>query len=195
MKNTSEPFSKEDAKKAAEIISAGGIIVYPTDTVWGIGCDATNPEAVEKVYRIKKRDSTRAMIILVDNENKVDYYVNDAPEVAFELFEVSEKPLTIILPNARNLASNLPAKDGSIAIRICSDAFCREIIRICKKPLVSTSANFSGDPTPENFSQINPDILKAADYVCTHRQDDMRKAVPSSIISLGSGGQVKIIRN
>ena len=185
---------EEDIKKACEILSTGGIILYPTDTVWGIGCDATNEEAVKRIYEIKQRADSKSMLVLLDSSAKIDYYVSDFQNVAFDLTELSDKPLTIIYSGAKNLASNLVAEDGSIGIRITRENFSKELCRRFKKPVVSTSANISGKPSPANFHEIESSIINAVDYVVNYRQDDITKSKPSSIIKLDKGGVVKIIR-
>ncbi len=184
----------DDLKKALEVLQDGGTILYPTDTVWGIGCDATHPEAVKKVYQIKQREDSKSMLVLVDSEVRLERYVAEVPEVAWQLIEVADKPMTLIYPGAKNLAANLIAPDGSIGIRLVKDDFCRQLIQRLKKPIVSTSANISGQPTPAGFDQIAPEILRAVDYVVTWRQDDPTAAQPSSIIAVGLGGQIRIIR-
>jgi L-threonylcarbamoyladenylate synthase len=184
----------DDLKKAVEVLQNGGIILYPTDTIWGIGCDATNEKAVQKIYEIKKREDSKSMLVLMENINLLERYVDEIPEVAFDLIELSEKPVTIIYDGAKNLAKNLIASDGSIGIRISSENFTRQLIQRFKKPIVSTSANISGDPSPANFSGINDKIKSSVDYVVKYRQDDFKKSVASSIIKLGKGGEVKIIR-
>ena len=185
---------QEDIKKACQVLYEGGVILYPTDTVWGIGCDATNPEAVRRVYEIKKRQDTKALLVLVDSSVKVDFYVRDVPEVAWDLIDLADKPLTIIYNQARNLAPNLIAEDGSIGIRVTNEDFSRRLCQRFRKAIVSTSANISGEPTPSNFSEISEDVKALVDYIVEYRQDDMSRPKPSSIIKLGSGGEVKIIR-
>ena len=185
---------EEDIKKACEMLSKGGIIVYPTDTIWGIGCDATNEEAVKKIYAIKQRADSKSMLVLLDSSAKLDYYISDFPDIALELIELSDKPLTIIYSGAKNLASNLIAEDGSIGIRITQESFSKELCRRFKKPIVSTSANISGKPSPANFSEIESAITGTADYVVNYRRNDLTKSKPSSIIKLDTGGVVKIIR-
>lgn len=185
---------QEEVKKACEILSQGGIILYPTDTIWGIGCDANNEEAVEKVYRIKQRTDSKSMLVLLDTTAKLDYYVADFPDIALDLIELSEKPLTIIYDGARNLAPNLIASDGSIGIRITKEAFSQRLCQALRRPLVSTSANISGQPSPANFSEISEEVLAAVDYVVDYRREDKTKSKPSGIIKLGKGAQVKIIR-
>ncbi len=172
----------------------GGVILYPTDTVWGIGCDATNEEAVRRVYEIKKRADSKALLVLVDTPVKVDFYVKDVPDVAWELMEVADKPLTIIYSGARNLAPNLLAEDGSIGIRVTDELFSKRLCQQFRKAVVSTSANVSGQPGAANFSEISDEIKSAVDYVVGYRQDDMGRPKPSSIIKLDKGGVIKIIR-
>lgn len=185
---------KEDIEKACEVMFNGGIILYPTDTIWGIGCDATNPEAVKRVYEIKKRIDSKALITLVDSPAKVNAYVQDMPEIAWDLIEFATKPLTIIYDKARNLAENLLAEDGSAGIRVTNEPFSKDLCMRFKKPIVSTSANISGEPSPQNFSEVSNEIISAVDYVVKYRQDEKAKAAPSSIIKLGNKGEVKIIR-
>lgn len=184
----------DDLKNALEVLQNGGIILYPTDTIWGIGCDATNEAAVQKIFQIKKREDSKSMLVLMENANLLERYVEEVPEVAYDLIELSEKPVTIIYDGARNLAKNLIASDGSIGIRITSENFTRQLIQRLKKPIVSTSANVSGEPSPANFSEISDEIKSAVDYVVQYRQDDHTESVASSIIKLGRGGEVKIIR-
>lgn len=185
---------EDDIKKACEIMQAGGIILYPTDTIWGIGCDATNEEAVKKVYKIKKRADSKALIVLVGNIQKVDFYVRNIPEIAWDLIELADKPLTIVYSDARNLASNLLAEDGSVGIRVTHEDFSKKLCERFKKAIVSTSANISGVPAPANFSEISDEIKNAVDYIVGYRQDDTSKPAPSSVIKLEAGGVVKILR-
>lgn len=175
-------------------MAEGGVILYPTDTIWGLGCDATNPEAVRRVYEIKQRADSKAMLVLVDSSVKVDFYVDDVPDVAWDLIELSDKPLTIIYSGARNLAPNLLAEDGSVGIRVTQEKFSHQLCQRFRKAIVSTSANVSGRPSPANFSEISEDIKSLVDYVVTYRQDDMSRPAPSSIIKLGKGGVIDIIR-
>ncbi len=184
----------EEIKKASEILRKGGVILYPTDTIWGIGCDATNEEAVKRVYAIKQRQDSKSMLVLIDSTAKLDFYVEDLPEIALDLIELSDKPLTIIYSGARNLAPNLVAQDGSVGIRVTQEAFSRELCRQFRKPVVSTSANISGQPAPSNFSEINDEIIRSVDYVVDYRRNETAQSRPSSIIQLGTGGLVKIIR-
>lgn len=175
-------------------MNEGGVILYPTDTIWGIGCDATNEEAVRRVYQIKQRSDSKAMLVLVDSPVKVDFYVQDVPEVAWDLIEVADKPLTIIYSGARNLASNLIAEDGSVGIRVTNEEFSKRLCQQFRKAIVSTSANISGQPSPKNFSEISEEVKSAVDYIVGYRQEEMSNPKPSSIIKLGKGGVIKIIR-
>lgn len=184
----------EDIKKACQVMNDGGVILYPTDTIWGIGCDATNQQAVQRVYEIKQRMDSKAMLVLVDSAVKVDFYVDDVPSVAWDLIELADKPLTIIYSSARNLAPNLLAEDGSVGIRVTSENFSRQLCQRFRKAIVSTSANISGQPSPANFAQISEEIKLAVDYIVSYKKDDMSTPKPSSIIKLGKGGVINIIR-
>ncbi len=175
-------------------MEAGGIILYPTDTIWGIGCDATNEEAVRRVYEIKQRSDSKAMLVLVDSPVKVDFYVQNVPEVAWDLIELADKPLTIIYSGARNLAANLLAEDGSVGIRVTNEAFSKKLCQQFRKAIVSTSANISGRPSPANFSEISEEVKSAVDYVVDYRRNETGHPKPSSIIKLDAGGVVKVIR-
>ena len=186
--------SKEDIRRAVEVMNQGGVILYPTDTIWGLGCDATNPEAVKRIYEIKQRTDAKALISLVDSETKVQFYVKEVPEIAWDVMELSEKPMTVVFDGGRNLAPNLLAEDGSVAIRITKEAFSKELCMRMKRAVVSTSANISGQPAPRCFSEISEEIKKAVDYICTSRQDEPPTQTASSIIKLGAGGEVTIIR-
>lgn len=183
-----------DIKKACEVMQNGGIILYPTDTIWGIGCDATNEVAVKRVYEIKKRIDNKALIVLVNSPAKIDFYVSHVPDIAWDLIEVADKPLTVVYSNARNLASNLLAEDGSVGIRITKEPFSHKLCERFKKAIVSTSANISGMPSPSNFSEISEEIKDAVDYIVEYRQDDTTHPSPSSVIKLEEGGIVKILR-
>lgn len=185
---------EEEIQHCLEVLRKGGIILYPTDTVWGIGCDAKNEKAVQRIYEIKKRADSKSMVILVNREDELNKYVREVPAVAWDLLEMSEKPLTIIYDNAGSLAPGVLAADGSAAIRVTKDVFCNKLVYKFGKPIVSTSANRSNQPTPLNFSEISDEIKNAVDYVVKYRQNDMQKAQPSQIISLKSNGQIKIIR-
>jgi len=184
----------DDIVKAVEVLRSGGIILYPTDTIWGIGCDATNAAAVKRIYEIKQRQDTKSMLVLMENPNLLNSYISEVPEIAWELIEVADTPLTIIYPGAKNLAANLLANDGSIGIRITNEAFTQQLIQRFRKPVVSTSANISGQKSPQNFAEISEDIKKAVDFTVKFRQDDLSKSTPSGIIKLGVGGQVEVIR-
>jgi L-threonylcarbamoyladenylate synthase len=185
---------QEEIKKIVEVLRAGGVILYPTDTVWGLGCDATNENAVKRIFEIKKRDDAKAMLVLIDNPAKLQSFLEEVPDMAWDLIELSEKPLTIIYPQAKNLASNLIAEDKTIGIRVTKETFSRNLCAQFRKPIVSTSANVSGNATPSNFSQITDEIKSAVDYVVSFRQDDVSKPKPSSIIKLGKGGLFELVR-
>ena len=172
----------------------GGVILYPTDTIWGIGCDATNEDAVRRVYEIKQRQDSKAMLVLVDSSVKVDFYVQDVPEVAWDLIVLADKPLTLIYSGARNLAANLLAEDGSVGIRVTNEDFSKRLCQQFRKAVVSTSANISGQPSPRNFSEISEEVKSAVDYIVGYRQEEMSNPKPSSIIKLDKGGVIKIIR-
>jgi L-threonylcarbamoyladenylate synthase len=184
---------EKDIEQCLQVLKSGGLILYPTDTIWGIGCDATNAEAVEKVYKLKKRSDEKAMIVLVASEKDVLNHVA-APDLrVFDHLEKTIKPTTVIYDGAIGLAENLIGKDGSIAIRICSEIFCKHLIKRFRKPIVSTSANISGQPVAKNFSEIAGDIKKGIDYIVSYRQDDETIAGPSSVIKWENGA-VTIIR-
>ena len=184
----------DDIKKACEVMRAGGVILYPTDTVWGIGCDATNPEAVKRVYDIKRREDSKSMLVLVDTDAKVSLYVKEVPSVAWDLIELTTKPLTIVFDGAKNLAENLVALDGSIGIRVTSEEFSRQLCYRFRKAIVSTSANISGQPTPRSFAEISEEIKGAVDYIVSYRQREKGGAKPSSIIRMDVKGNIQIIR-
>ena len=185
---------EEDLERACDIVRKGGIILYPTDTIWGIGCDASNAEAVQRIYDLKQRSDTRSMLVLIDSPEYLPHYVREMPDIARDLIELSVKPLTIIYSGAQNVAPNLIAPDGSLGIRITREAFSQQLCRRMKSPLVSTSANISGQPAPANFSEIESEILRGVDYVVHYRQQEKQKNQASSIIQLGEGGIVKVIR-
>ena len=197
-------YEKEDLQEALRVLREGGVIVYPTDTVWGIGCDATNAEAVKKIYALKQREDSKSMLVLLDSPAKLNYYIADIPDSAWALLEVADtdgneendevKPLTIIYPNARNLAPNLVAEDGSIGIRITGEPFSKALCEQLRHPIVSTSANISGHPTAHFFHEIEEAILDGADYVCQFRRNDDCPHEPSSIIKINNDGSFKIIR-
>lgn len=185
---------EDDIRNAVEVLRKGGVILYPTDTVWGIGCDATNAEAVKRVYEIKRRDDSKALICLVDSDARLQRYVRNVPDVAWQLIDAVVKPTTIILDNAVNLAPNLIADDGSIGIRITKEPFSHELCYRFQKALVSTSANISGEPAAQNYGDISEEILDAVDYVCYSRRQEHKPHTPSSIIKLTADGEVTVIR-
>jgi L-threonylcarbamoyladenylate synthase len=168
--------------------------LYPTDTIWGIGCDATNEKAVEKIYQIKKREDSKSMLVLMENPALLERYVTEVPEIAWDLIEIATTPLTIIFSKAKNLAKNLIAENGSIGIRFTKEAFSSQLLQRFRRPLVSTSANISGEKSPAYFDEISEEIRNQVDYVVEYRQDDNTPSQPSSIIKLGVGGQIEIIR-
>jgi L-threonylcarbamoyladenylate synthase len=185
---------KDEVNKALKIIQDGGIILYPTDTIWGIGCDATNTEAVKKIYHLKQREESKSMIILLDVDNKLQSYVSEVPDIAYELIEYAENPLTIVMPGAKNVSPALIANDGSIGVRVTKHPFCQQLIQRLRKPLVSTSANISGQPSPEYFSKINPDIIEGVDYVVDLEQHSTEIKRPSTIMRLAPNGGFEFIR-
>lgn len=189
-------YDKSDLQAALKVLREGGVILYPTDTVWGIGCDATNAEAVARVYEIKKRADSKAMLVLLDGAGKLQGYMEKVPETAWMLLEANEgqRPMTIIYPQAKNLAPNLLADDGSVGIRITEEPFSKALCEQLRRPLVSTSANISGEPAAKNFSEISLEILEAVDYVCLFRRDDNSPAQPSSIIKIDDKERIHIIR-
>src|SRR3978361_93998 len=164
---------KDEVAKALKVIQDGGIILYPTDTIWGIGCDATNTEAINKIYKLKKRDEAKSMIILLDTENKLESYISEVNPLAYDLIEYAENPLTLVMPGAKNISPALTGGDGTIDIRVNSNQFCQQLIQRLRKPLVSTSANISGKPSPQYFSQIDPEICYGVDYVVDIDQQEM----------------------
>lgn len=193
-KETLPHSAMEDIRNAVEVMQNGGIILYPTDTVWGLGCDATNPEAVARIYAIKQRADSKALITLVDSEAKVEFYVRNVPPVSWDLIELSTRPITIIYENARNLAANLMAEDGTAGIRITHEPFSKTLCMRFRKAIVSTSANISGQPAPKNFKEISDAIKSSVDYIVGYRQQEKGNAVPSTIIKIGEKGDVKVIR-
>ena len=199
-------YEKQDLDRALEVLREGGIIIYPTDTVWGIGCDATNAEAVRRIYQLKQREDSKSMLVLLDAPGRLQGYVQEVPEIAWDLLEAEAttdvdnmpaetiRPMTIIYPQAKNLADNLIAEDGSIGIRITSEPFSHALCERLKRPIVSTSANRSGQPAARFYEEIDPEILNKADYVCLFRREDRTPHQPSSIIKLNQDGTFKIIR-
>jgi L-threonylcarbamoyladenylate synthase len=184
---------QEEILKAYDVIKEGGIILYPTDTVWGIGCDATNAEAVAKVYKLKQRAETQSMIVLMNGEKMMYNVFKEIPEVAWQIMDLSENPTTLVLDGPRNVAPNLIAPDKTLGIRIVKEPFCFKLLERMKNPLVSTSANISGQPTPKSFKEISPEIIKGVDYVVNLHKDKIA-GKPSTIIKLSSDSQVKVIR-
>jgi L-threonylcarbamoyladenylate synthase len=185
---------EEDIKASLSTLREGGIILYPTDTIWGIGCDPTNEVAVNKIFGIKSRDTNKSLIILADSLQMVERYVDEIPEIVYELSEVSDDPLTIIYPKGKNLAPGVCSEDGSIAIRICREEFCNELLKRFRKPIVSTSANFSGSPSPENFSKVELMLIEKVGYVVRYRQDEHSRSAASPVIKVNHDGTFKIIR-
>jgi len=184
----------DDVKNALKALRAGGVILYPTDTIWGLGCDATNAEAVRKIYAIKQRAENKSLIILVNSPGMLERYVDNPPEVALQMAELSESPLTIVYDRGRSLAEGVASADGSVGVRICADPFCDELITGLRKPLVSTSANISGATAPALFDEISEELKALVDYVCQWKQDDRSRAKASSVIRVSGNGVVKILR-
>jgi len=184
----------EILNKSLEVLQKGGVLLYPTDTIWGLGCDATQSEAVERIFRMKKRTDRKSMLILVDQPEMILKYVKKVPSVAWELLEASTSPLTLIFPGAKNLAETLTGDDGSIAIRVSSNAFCNALINRFKKPIVSTSANFSGDPWPVTYHNIHPELLKGVDFAVPPQIYPDGSGNPSSIIKLEINNEITILR-
>ncbi|MBR6445721.1 MAG: threonylcarbamoyl-AMP synthase [Prevotella sp.] len=185
---------EDDIRKAVEVMRRGGVILYPTDTIWGIGCDATNAEAVHRVYQLKQREDSKALICLVDSESRLQRYVRNVPDVAWDLMELATTPVTVIFDNVSGVAENLVADDGSIAMRITREPFSKELCYRFQKPIVSTSANISGEPAAQNFRDISPTLLEAVDYVCWSRRQEHKPHKASSIIKINANGEFKIIR-
>ena len=185
---------KDEVNKALKVVQDGGIILYPTDTIWGIGCDATNTEAVKKIYALKQRQESKSMIILLDIDNKLQTYINEIPDIAYDLIEYAENPLTLVMPGAKNISPALIAEDGSVGIRVSSHPFCQQLIQRLRKPLVSTSANISGQPSPEYFSKISREIIYGVDYVVDLDQHSMEIKRPSTIMRLAPNGAFEFIR-
>jgi L-threonylcarbamoyladenylate synthase len=183
-----------DATEAVKVLRSGGVILYPTDTVWGLGCDATNAQAVKRIYEIKQRAENKSLIILVNSVPMLERYVDNPPEVALQMAELSEKPMTVIYDRGRSLAEGVASGDGSVGVRVSSDPFCDALITGLRKPLVSTSANISGNSAPAIFDEISEEVKGAVDYVCLWRQDDRSRSQPSSVIKVSGNGIVKILR-
>lgn len=180
-------------EKAIETLTNGGTILYPTDTIWGIGCDATNPEAIDKIFNIKKREKTKSMIILVESEKRLQDLV-DVPEMAWEVIDLSEKPVTIVYEKPRHLPKEILAEDGSIGIRLVKNDFCRKLISRLNKPLVSTSANLSGQKSPLKFDDISDEIKKAVDYIVEEQHENISPYAGSSVIKIWNDGRIKVLR-
>jgi L-threonylcarbamoyladenylate synthase len=180
--------------QACQTLRAGGIILYPTDTIWGVGCDATNPSAVDRIYKLKLREDSKSMIILVDQPGRLPSYVDQVPDIAWDIIDLADKPLTIVYQGAKNLARNLVAQDGSIGIRVVAHQFCQQLIRQLGRPIVSTSANISGRPSPKTFDDIEEAIKTGVDYIVPAEFDKPVSGKPSGIIALGRNGEVRVIR-
>lgn len=185
---------KEEVEKAVEILKKGGVILYPTDTIWGIGCDATNASAVEKIFTIKNRNHVLSLIVLVENDARINRHVEEVPSLAWDLLDLATDPLTIIYPKGIGFAPKVCAPDGSVAIRKVNDEFCRQLIHKLNRPITSTSANISGKATPKSFSDIEDDILASVDYTVNLRQLERPKSQPSKIIKINLNGEIKLIR-
>ncbi|MBR0037888.1 MAG: threonylcarbamoyl-AMP synthase [Bacteroidales bacterium] len=180
--------------EAVSVLNRGGVILYPTDTVWGLGCDATNSEAVRRIYEIKRREDSKSMLCLCDAIGRVDYYFQNIPDIAWDLWDVADKPLTLILPRARNVAPELIAADGTMGMRLTKEKVSQTLCARLKKPLVSTSANISGQPTARCYADISEEIKKAVDYIVPLRQEETENPAPSGIIKVGDGGLIQVIR-
>ncbi len=189
-----ERYDREDFQKALEVLTEGGLILYPTDTVWGIGCDASNADAVAKLLQLKHRPTGKPLIVLVDQAGKIPQYIREMPELAWDLTELSEKPLTIVYEGAKNMAANAVATDGSIGIRVTRELFSQALCQRFRKPIVSTSANISGKSTPKSFMEIDEGIINGVDYVVKYRQEESAFYTPSGILRLGKHGEIVIIR-
>lgn len=185
---------EEDIKNAIKVLREGGIILYPSDTVWGLGCDPQNSEAIARIFEIKERSDSKSLILLADSEEMLSRYVKDIPAVAGQILSVSDRPLTIIYPSGKNLAPGVLAEDGSIGIRITDDHFCTQLLGRFRKPIVSTSANISGEASPATFGEISEKIKSRVDYIVTHRQEDRHKRSASPVIKVEMNGEIKIIR-
>jgi len=190
----SERIEQADINKAVEVLRNGGVILYPTDTVWGIGCDATNPKAVKRIYSLKQRADSKAMIVLVDSLAMLERHVDEVPDVAYQLIDVSVRPTTIVFDKGIGLAQELLAPDGSVGIRVSNERFSAMLCARLHKPIVSTSANMSGAPTAKFFDEISDDIINSVDYVVNYRRNDRRVALPSCVIKLTNSGVVTVLR-
>jgi L-threonylcarbamoyladenylate synthase len=185
---------KDEVAKALKVLQDGGIILYPTDTIWGIGCDATNAEAVKKIYDLKQRDEAKSMIVLLDSDSKLQSYIAEVPDVAYDLIEYAENPLTLVMPGAKNLAANLINEDGTIGIRVTNHEFCKQLLQRFRKPIVSTSANISGQASPKNFNGVADEIIEGVDYVVDVDQHDLTEKKPSTIMRIDPSGKFEFIR-
>ena len=185
---------KDEVAKALKVIQEGGIILYPTDTIWGIGCDAANTDAVKRIFALKQRDEAKSMIILLDTDNKLQSYIQDVPELAYNLIEYAENPLTLVLPGAKNISPALIAADGSVGVRVTTHQFCQQVIQRLRRPLVSTSANISGEPSPQYFGQVSDDIINRVDYVVDLEQHSTEIKKPSTIMRLDPSGKFEFLR-
>lgn len=192
--SNTERYDESDLKEAVRVMKDGGIILYPTDTVWGIGCDARNAAAVARIYQLKKREDSKSMLALVGSEGMLERTVKEVPEIAWQLIDVAINPLTIIYDEPTGVAENLKAEDGSLGVRITGEKFSRMLCERMRGPIVSTSANISGKPTPMTFSEISKEIKEGVDYVCKFRQKDKGTTKPSNIIKITRGNVVKVIR-
>lgn len=190
-----KPIFQDDLDEAVKALRAGGIILYPTDTVWGIGCDATNEQAVSRIFKLKQRADAKSMLVLVDGLNMLERIIPDIPSVAYSMIELSLRPMTIIYDEAVGIAPNLLAEDGSLGVRVSKETFSIALARHLRNPIVSTSANISGEPTPAVFSAISQEIIDGVDYVVKYRQSDESPSTPSQIIKLSKTGEVKVIRS
>lgn len=186
--------NRDDINQALETLKNGGLILYPTDTIWGIGCDATNPEAIEKVFALKGRDKSKSMLILLHNDNQLASYVKEIPDVAYELIEATDRPLTIVYSGAKNLAPNALAEDGSIGIRIVNHPFCQQLLQRFRKPIISTSANISGEPSALIFDEISEKIKNGVDYIVQYGQQSKQTGKPSMIMKLDPSGKFEFLR-
>lgn len=191
--NIKETYT-EDIRNAIDVMRRGGVILYPTDTVWGIGCDATNPEAVDKIFKIKRRADSKALITLVDSIAALERIVNDIPEVGYQLLDAAVEPLTIVFDNGKGVAPQLLASDGSIGVRVTSEPFSKSLCSTFRRPIVSTSANISGEEAPHRFDEITEEIMSSVDYVCKSKRNAPWATKPSTVIKLSEGGLFKILR-
>lgn len=189
-----ERYDEADLKEAVRILKEGGIILYPTDTVWGIGCDARNADAIDRIFKLKQRSDAKSMLVLVSSEGMLQRTIKDVPDIAWQLIDVAVNPMTIIYDDPVGIAENLKSEDGSLGVRITNESFSRKLCERLRAPLVSTSANISGKPTPMTFSEISNEIKDGVDYICKYRQKDKAKNKPSNIIKITRRNVVKVIR-